>query len=139
MKASLWKMWEKRVRRKGLFRGRGGALQAGGRGEHERRGLPCGCEGSFGHDGLHVTMRLLCGCAGRFRPEAGRRKARGRSPRSGPEPRAFDYMPFFTSGPLGHWQMGMISTLLMLMCAGRCVTQNTVSAMSCGVMGLVPS
>ena len=48
-------------------------------------------------------------------------------------------MPFLTSGPLGHWQMGMTSTRLMLMCAGRCVTQNTVSAMSCGVMGLVPS
>ena len=50
-----------------------------------------------------------------------------------------NYMPFFTSGPLGHWQMGMISTRLMWMCAGRWVTQNTVSAMSCGVMGLVPS
>lgn len=84
-----------------------------------------------------VRMRVQ-GCLTR-RPASRMRAGVRNAPGSFPVPAGRNYMPFLTSGPLGHWQMGMISTRLMLMCAGRCVTQNTVSAMSCGVMGLVPS
>jgi len=42
------------------------------------------------------------------------------------------------SGP-GAWQVGIISTRLMLTCAGSPITQATVSATSSGVSGVVPA